>query len=1071
MNQPSTPATQSGADAPVVDAQRPWLGLASFNEETGNYFFGRETEVAELARRVQRKLLTILFGQSGLGKTSILRAGIVPRLRREGYCPVYVRIDYSASAPAPSEQIKQAIYRATSGSGQWTQIGVAMEGESLWEFLHHRDDVLKDEHGNKLTPLLIFDQFEEIFTLAQSDAAGRQRAEEFVRDLADLVENRPPAALEKLLDADDTAADRFDFTRGDYRVLIALREDYLAHLESLKNAMPSVSQNRMRLARMNGEQALAAVLGPGRSLVSPEVAEAIVRHVAGGAELRNAEVEPSLLSLVCRELNDARLAQGRSEISADLLAGSQVGILSDFYERALADQPDAVRRVIEDELLTESGYRENVAEERVLRALADAGASPQTLATLVDRRLLRIEERLDLRRVELTHDVLCAVVGASRARRKDREAREATERQLAEQQAREQATRTALKRARLVAAGCLVLAAGALVATVLAVVGMRRASQAEAQAQEIRIQAETARTQAEQLLSFLMDDFALELEPVGRLDVVASLAGQAIAYYDALPPALRNATTARNKALAQVRYGIAMRNRSELGKARQSLGEAVDTLTAARAAGDTSEATKIGLALGWSAQAATADSLNEYGKTVELGKQAAALLKPADPDTVPSVPLGRAYGRVLIRLGYAQMRSQDREGAVRTLTEARKTLAAIGAVAMADLNAASLYAEAGAWQVEALTAVGRPDEARKIGMEAFTVASQVLERRPGHMVALRARALATSSMTFADAQQSRLRDAAQDARTCIGDWDLMVRLDPGNAIAVGNAAACRTQLSNALGALGAPRDSLAIFKELISKVDQVSVDDPARFFGATGVMFEALGLAVELDDTNFTGQITNAIPGRCAVGAARPGAGDGEKMWYRTCVDRMRAYTGFLRGDAAQASQLTQAVLAQAAKVKPESEAAAQQLRSFNYAMNTNLVQMAFENGDDDLAQTAAKSAISLAPPLDFRYFREELAETRIWLSLSLARQGKTAEAQKEIAPVLGYFASIAGPAQEDQFTRLRYAMALYAQAQVEPSKRAVLLSQATAILASLPAQMQSMRSVRKWRAWVAGTA
>ena len=73
---------------------------------------------------MQRKLLTILFGQSGLGKTSILRAGIVPRLRPEGYCPVYVRLDYSPDAPEPSEQIKQAIFRATEASGQWTQTGV-----------------------------------------------------------------------------------------------------------------------------------------------------------------------------------------------------------------------------------------------------------------------------------------------------------------------------------------------------------------------------------------------------------------------------------------------------------------------------------------------------------------------------------------------------------------------------------------------------------------------------------------------------------------------------------------------------------------------------------------------------------------------------------------------------------------------------------------------------------------------------------------------------------------------------------------------------------------------------------
>ena len=315
------------AGAPV-DNEHPWLGLDSFTEETRAYFYGRDPEVAELARRVQRKLLTILFGQSGLGKTSILRAGLVPRLRPNGFCPVYVRIDYAADSPPPAEQIKAAIFRATREHGQWTQTGAAVEGESLWEFLHHRDDFLRDADGRTVVPLLIFDQFEEIFTLAQADDAGRRRAAQFMEDLADLVENRPPKALEARIDGDESLPERFDFARADYRILIALREDYLAHLEGVKSIMPSITQNRMRLARMTGAQALAAVTNPGGRLVSEEVAESIVRFVAGGSELPNAEVEPSLLSLICRELNNARIAQGRSEISVDLLAGSKETILA-----------------------------------------------------------------------------------------------------------------------------------------------------------------------------------------------------------------------------------------------------------------------------------------------------------------------------------------------------------------------------------------------------------------------------------------------------------------------------------------------------------------------------------------------------------------------------------------------------------------------------------------------------------------------------------------------------------------------------------------------------------------------
>src|SRR5215470_1353001 len=100
-----------------MNEHSPWLGLASFTEENRSLFFGRDEEVAELARRVQRKILTVLFGKSGLGKTSILRAGLVPRLREQGYSPVYVRIDYGRDSPEPAEQIKKAIKRTARRAG------------------------------------------------------------------------------------------------------------------------------------------------------------------------------------------------------------------------------------------------------------------------------------------------------------------------------------------------------------------------------------------------------------------------------------------------------------------------------------------------------------------------------------------------------------------------------------------------------------------------------------------------------------------------------------------------------------------------------------------------------------------------------------------------------------------------------------------------------------------------------------------------------------------------------------------------------------------------------------------
>src|SRR2546430_1525852 len=82
-----------------VDSQNPWPGLVAFTEELQEFFYGRAEEEDELLRRVERRGLTVLFGQSGLGKSSLLQAGLFPRLRAEGYLPVSIRPDHAVAAP------------------------------------------------------------------------------------------------------------------------------------------------------------------------------------------------------------------------------------------------------------------------------------------------------------------------------------------------------------------------------------------------------------------------------------------------------------------------------------------------------------------------------------------------------------------------------------------------------------------------------------------------------------------------------------------------------------------------------------------------------------------------------------------------------------------------------------------------------------------------------------------------------------------------------------------------------------------------------------------------------------
>jgi tetratricopeptide (TPR) repeat protein len=1060
----SPPPAEVGATA--VDARNPWLGLASFTEETRAYFYGREDEVAELARRVQRKLLTVLFGQSGLGKTSILRAGLVPRLRGQGYCPVYVRVDYGRDAPEPAEQIKQAIARSATRSGEWTQVGVAAEGESLWEFLHHRDDVLRDESGDTLIPLLIFDQFEEIFTLAQTDDFGRARAARFIADLADLVENRAPKSLEAKLDADDTLAERFDFARSDYRVLIALREDYLAPLEGLKGAMPSITQNRLRLAPMTGSQALTAVMRPGNGLVSEEVAAAIVRFVAGGAELANAEVEPSLLSLICRELNDARIEQGRDEISLDLLAGSHATILSNFYERALADQPAAVRRIIEDQLLTASGYRENIAEERLVSALAAAGAAPETLAVLVNRRLLRIEERLDVRRVELTHDVLCGVVKASRDLRHEREKGEATERLLAEQRARELAARHALVRARQVASVCAVLAIAAVFAAVLAYLSTQRAHRAERLADQTRAAAEQARAGAEHLLGYLSDDFNRELVSFGRINVIAEFSRQQIEYFHSLPPALQGPETTRNGAVAMVYYARANRQLGDLATASKNAVEAARLLEQLQRSGDHTEATTIALALAYTAQAQIKDSQND-SEGVIAGKHAVDLLRPVAEAPGASLAARRAFVDTLGRYGYELTAGNRFQDAIAELTQSRQIAADLGARTLADIDMAADYAEAGAWLVGCLDGLGRDSEAQSVGDEVIAIADKVLEQRPGYRLALHAQQVVEGSL--AGVAQDGLNPAGMQRYSTLDSAvsTTLLQLDPHNVVSLNNLGVAHQEMGDAGWAAGRLPEAITYY---LKSLDDYAL---ATAGGASFVIIRAYDMAITSYDQ---AQMGDAAGAQATIASGRPYA---EKLRQSEppdsialiIVDNLLAVStaaaALERDDLPTAQRIgwDTAKSLQAAKASGDWQEGEKYI-SLYFALHV-AGRAEYQLGNFAAAERAERGALEARKhwPSEATSDRRQLGELSIWLAMALARQGRLDEAAAEIGPVVKFQRGLAARNHGDQWQPVELASALYAQAMADRNQRARLLQEAAGILDNnVSPSLRSMHDVRAWR-------
>ena len=463
--------TRKGEAAPAIDADRPWPGLVAFTEPFREFFYGRDEEANELFRCIRRETATLLFGRSGLGKSSLLQAGLFPRLRDSAFVPVLVRLDHDQDAPAFFDQIK-AHLRQSFQAAQLISL-VISENESLWEYFHRLDFSLIDRLGRPVTPVIVIDQFEEIFSLGLGSGRGREASQAFLIELADLVENRPSAALDQRLEQEPELAEKFVFDRVNYRIALSLREDYLPALESLRRRAPLLNRSRYRLLRMSGQQALDAIIKPGGHLVGDEVAPEIVRFIgrariddpfglgvsASGNALDLLEVEPSLLSLICRELNERRIETGGPQISAGLLEGTRYDILHAFYERSFYGLPEGLRAFVEDELLTESGVRETMALERAKDMLKARNIAPDCLKQLVDRRLLRIEERLEVPRIEIIHDCLADVIMKSRAVRRERQA-------TADAVARELELRRKAARNRawtILAAGVLSVVAGAIV--------------------------------------------------------------------------------------------------------------------------------------------------------------------------------------------------------------------------------------------------------------------------------------------------------------------------------------------------------------------------------------------------------------------------------------------------------------------------------------------------------------------------------------------------------------------------------------------------------------------------------
>ena len=409
----------------------PYRGLQPFREEDREFFVGREKESAALAANALTAPITVFLGASGVGKSSILFAGMMPILKSEPHAiPVIFRD---------------------------------------WHDLHFRDRLFAQiaaaasaQPKGEATLILIFDQFEEYF-----------------------LYNPDPNAL-----FDAELALVINSHRVDVNVVFAMRDDSLAALGRLQKRIPTILQNCIRIDHLDRNAARAAIekplvrwaelRGEPPMEIEPLLTELILneldaRRWPGGGEIAESATRsqavirrvatPYLQIVMTRLWSGARARRTGMSVAQLNALGGTATIVKNHVDGVMESLAVPERRLcarLFDRLATPSG-KKIACFESDLRVWAGDLAShlPNLLQTLSDpdRRFLRRIESSDAKQYELYHDVLAHSVQSWATRFREREAKQEAERD----RARTYELKEAKRRARVLGAWLATVAVGVIV--------------------------------------------------------------------------------------------------------------------------------------------------------------------------------------------------------------------------------------------------------------------------------------------------------------------------------------------------------------------------------------------------------------------------------------------------------------------------------------------------------------------------------------------------------------------------------------------------------------------------------
>lgn len=397
-----------------MDTKERWLGLRSYNESDASIFYGRSAEINKICNAISYNDFTIIYGPSGIGKTSIIKAGVFPKMIATNYFPVYIRFDHSNSL-SYAEQVCNGIVLAAHDrniSIVQTRDYIKKDYGSIWEYLHCNE--FWDCNDYPAIPLIVIDQFEELFTLGVYNENG---VESFFEELLCLCNDKYPDYVRDVIEHQHILYPR----NIQLRVVLSIREDFLARIEKYAEDIPSLRHNRISIQILNEEQAMEIIMSTGNDILTHDIAIQIIQKVTNKKNFSidgkpEIDVEPSILSLFCNELDNKRQAIGAQCITSDMLNDFGENIISDFYRVVMQSVSNKCVEIIENRLLTTDGYRESMS----INDLKHDGVTDAEINHLISNRIVRIEERERVQRLEFSHDVLCKIATDHRNLRREK---------------------------------------------------------------------------------------------------------------------------------------------------------------------------------------------------------------------------------------------------------------------------------------------------------------------------------------------------------------------------------------------------------------------------------------------------------------------------------------------------------------------------------------------------------------------------------------------------------------------------------------------------------------------------